>query len=111
MRPEGWGLTIVEEAEVKLRVDEATTNLHGAAEDIWEAAKWEMARHECGEKMPDTNPQRFLDYLAPNKVAKSPGLAFRYYYTKTEIVVDWVKFYDYNDAEAVAPAAYVARGR
>jgi len=99
-------LLVREEHHVEDDVDAATTE-DPLAEEVFEAAKWRLARDpECGTKMPNVTPERWLLHLLPVAEAKSPGLLVRYYRVKEIIVVDWVKFYDHDEDAAIKPEAY-----
>jgi len=106
--------TVVEEEAVSDIVDAAVAQ-YPWADEVFQAAVWLIAKdRESGEPIPGTTPLRRLMYLRPNRLAKSPGVLVRYWVedvtagaAEDRIVVDWVKFYDYDDDDAVTPAAYI----
>lgn len=106
--------TVIEEDSVREAVDAAVAK-YPWADEVFEAAKFVISTNRfTGDEMPGTNPVRRLVYLRPNRLAKSPAILVRYYICEEPErdgypVVDWVKFYDYDDEEAVTPAAYVHR--
>ena len=100
-------LTVVEEPSVQEIVDAAVKNLP-FAEDIFDAAKWRIARDwQCGELI-EGSPKghRVVNFL-PNKIAESPGLIVRFYYRDTEAIIDYVEFYPFDPRIAALPEAYV----
>lgn len=110
----GFGaLSVREEASVTDVVDEAATRQR-TAELVYEAAKWRVARSpDSGVPLEgtDANPKRLILKIPSNKDAKSPGLLFRYFIAKDAsgkeiVVVDWVRFSDYEESKAVAPDAF-----
>ncbi len=80
-----------------------------AAEDIFDAAIWRICQEHCGAAINGTNPLRYVIELPPIREARSPGVLVRFYYEDDgnhNFVVDWIKFSDYNEAEAISPPAY-----
>ena len=100
--------TVREELLVSREVDRAIS-MHPLVENIFEAAKWRIAREpNCGTPMEDVGEDRRVLNLPPNRVAKTPGLLVRYFQESQDIVViDWVRFYPYDDSIAVYPSAYI----
>ena len=101
--------TIREELNVSREVDRATSIMHPLAMDVFEAAKWRIAREpDCGTPMHDIDESRLVLNLLPNRLAETPGLLVRYFRESRDVVVvDWVHFYRYEESSAVNPAAYV----
>ena len=86
-------ITVREEHHVKDDVDSAVAKWP-FAEDAFEAAKWRIARDpECGTPVSQTD-------------AHPPGILVRYYQLPTVVVIDWVRFYPFDDGAAVLPGAY-----
>jgi len=108
-------LSIVEDASVTAVVVDAVKRFP-FAEDVFYAAMWRIARDfNCGEVVEDTDPVRRLLFLRPNKVAKSPGLLVKYYEGVDQenypiILLEWAHYFDYDEAQAATPRAYVANG-
>jgi len=101
--------TIREELNVSRCVDRATSTMHPLAMDVFEAAKWRIAREpDCGTPMGELDEPRLLLNLLPNKLAETPGLLVRYFSESRDIIViDWVHFYRYEEASAINPGSYV----
>ena len=79
------------------------------AEDVFEAAKWRIARDsECGTPVThtDAHPPRRVVHIRPLRQAVSPGLLVRYYRLSDVAVIDWVRFYPFDDKAAVLPDAF-----
>lgn len=97
-----------EEASVSEAVDQAVAE-HPLAEDMFESAKWRIAREpDCGTPVTDVPQSRFVVHILPNRDAETPGLLVRYYRESVDlVVVDWVRFYPYDDRLAVRPGAYL----
>ena len=100
-------LTVRQEDSVTDVVDAAVA-LHKHAEDVFMAAVWLIAKDPmCGDVMTDM-PDRRLVYLRPNRVAQSPGLLVRYKIETDGVpAIDWIKYYEYDEPDAVTPAAYI----
>lgn len=102
-------LTIVEEEEVSLALDEACKK-YSHANDMFEAAKWRIARQpECGTIIEDEEPYRRLLKLPPIKKSENPTLLIRYYVGKHEVTIDWIRFSPYDKQQAVSPPAFILR--
>lgn len=96
------------ETESVAEVVRAELKNHPAAERIWLAATWLITHSpEIGKELPNTAPARRLLKLMPNEIAKTPGLLVRYYMDGNRVAIDWVKFFPYDKAKSVSPAAYV----
>ena len=102
--------TIREELGVTREVERAAST-HPLAADVFEAAKWRIAREpECGTPLGGIDDPHLVLYLLPNKLAESPGLLVRYFRESRDVlVVDWVRFEPYAAAGAVNPVAYVRK--
>ena len=102
--------TIIEEDSVVDEVERAVSEFP-SANDIFDAAKWRIARDpNSGKPIPGTNPEKKVITLPSFRIVKSPKLVVRYFFeNEYEICIDWVKFYPYDDSEAVSPPAYVYR--
>ena len=101
-------ITVREEHHVKDDVDSAVAKWP-FAEDAFEAAKWRIARDpECGTPVSQTDaqPPRRVVHIPPVRQAASPGILVRYYQLPTVVVIDWVRFYPFDDGAAVLPGAY-----
>lgn len=106
---EDRALSVAEEPEVSAAIENAVAE-YQAAEDVFNAAVWVIARApELGTQIDAGNPGRRVLKLAPNAVAKSPGILVRYFRDGHDLVVDWVKFLPFDEKTAVTPDAYVFR--
>ena len=107
-QPAGWALQVIEEESVRVAVNLACQK-YPQAEDMFNAATWRLARdRECGLQIEDKEPYRRIIKVNPIKGAKSPSLLVRYYILDEDsLIVDWVKFYPFDETKAVDPLAYV----
>lgn len=108
-RSAGKLLTYGIEDSVLASIGEALKR-HPAAEDIFMAAVWRICQEHCGAEISGTHPLRYVVELPPIREARSPGVLVRFYYEDDgnhQFIVDWVKFSDYNEKDAVSPPAYI----
>ena len=106
--PDATHITVREELNVTEAVDSAVAK-YPFAEDVFEAAKWRIARDpECGKPVSETDsqPPRRVVHIRPVHQAASPGLLVRYYRLPDVMVIDWVHFYPFDSGAAVSPDAY-----
>ena len=100
--------TIREEFSVSEVVDRAVAD-HPLAEDMFESAKWRIAREpDCGTPVTDVSQPRLLVHILPNLDGHTPGMLVRYHVADAHTIdIDWVHFYPYDEAIAIRPGAYV----
>lgn len=101
--------TVAQEDSVGEEVVNATRK-YPRAEDVFDAAIWRISRDpRCGSVVGHGSPERRLVYFPPIKTVRSPGLLVRYYLEDNEgrVVIDWIKFFDYSEKDAVSPREYV----
>lgn len=104
--PEIELLTVRDEPAVTETLEAAIAEF-AMAEDIYEAAKDFVSRKpDVGEAVPNTDPVRRVVFLPPVRLGQRPGLLVRFRVEPNLVVVEWIRFYPYDEATAVMPDAY-----
>jgi hypothetical protein len=100
-------LTIFEEFSASEEIDIAIKQ-YPHAHDMIEAAKWRIARQpDCGIEIGNEEPFHRILKLPPLKNSQNPTLIVRFYVNEHEAIIDWAKFYPYEESQAISPAAFI----